>query len=219
VSGNLERTLSRYSAEQGALIEFNISDYGLDVVANRSGWKSLARWCLMMAHPDLDQARELDITEGPMSHEMLVSGEAIMAFSGLGHSAQEQGIRFRHSSCIGADYWQGSHPTGNSPKTWAADAVLIKQLETMVGLTIERAGKVLGRHLGSIGEEHYFELSPAAGSEIEYLVAGRRVLVITDEDGIIQGAGVVDEAEMEDLLCSDRPPSREANAVSDTNQL
>jgi len=209
VGGKLERILSGYRPEPDALIEFNISEHGLDVVANGSGWKSLARWCLVMAHPELDQARELDITEGPISDDMFVSGRAIMAFSGLAHSGHDQGIRFRQARCIGDQYWGESHPTGNSPRTWAADAVLLRRLESVVGLAIEDARNLLGRHLGCVGHEHYFELSPAADSGIDYLMAGRHVWVLVDEDGLIRGVGVADEADVEDLLSASSSSTEE----------
>ena len=54
--GDLRRILRRFRAVPGARVEISISPDGLDVVANAEGYRTLAKWCLSMAHPQMEQA-------------------------------------------------------------------------------------------------------------------------------------------------------------------
>ena len=54
--GDLHRILCRFRAVPGARVAVTISAGGLDIVANAEGYRTLARWCLIMAHADMQQA-------------------------------------------------------------------------------------------------------------------------------------------------------------------
>lgn len=51
--GNLSGVLKRFRPKPGARVEFVLSGDGLDVIANAAGYLTLARWCLLMAHPEM----------------------------------------------------------------------------------------------------------------------------------------------------------------------
>ncbi|MBE0418361.1 MAG: hypothetical protein IBX63_11405 [Coriobacteriia bacterium] len=70
----LAMVLKRFKPKPGAHIEFVISPDGLDVIANADGYLTLARWCLVMAHPEMGgrthprwlySIRHLDEAVGP----------------------------------------------------------------------------------------------------------------------------------------------------------
>jgi len=54
--GDLGRILRRFRAVPGAEVEVVISPDGLDVIANAEGYRTLARWCLVMAHREMEQS-------------------------------------------------------------------------------------------------------------------------------------------------------------------
>ena len=49
----LASVLKRFRAKPGAHVEFVLSPEGLDIIANAEGYRTLARWCLVMAHPEM----------------------------------------------------------------------------------------------------------------------------------------------------------------------
>ncbi|MDZ4178078.1 MAG: hypothetical protein U1E29_02410 [Coriobacteriia bacterium] len=49
----LAAILKRFKAKPDAQVEFVISPDGLDIIANAEGYLTLARWCLVMAHPEM----------------------------------------------------------------------------------------------------------------------------------------------------------------------
>jgi hypothetical protein len=53
---NLHTVLTRFRAVPGSRVELVLSPDGLDVVANAEGYRTLAKWCLVMAHPEMAQA-------------------------------------------------------------------------------------------------------------------------------------------------------------------
>jgi hypothetical protein len=54
--GDLRRVLRRFKAAPGTEIDIVMSADGLDVIANAEGYRTLAKWCLVMAHPEMEQA-------------------------------------------------------------------------------------------------------------------------------------------------------------------
>ena len=54
--GDLHRILRRFKAVPGTRVEIAMSPDGLDVIANAEGYRTLAKWCLIMAHPEMEQS-------------------------------------------------------------------------------------------------------------------------------------------------------------------
>ena len=54
--GDLRRILRRFKAVPGTRVDIVMSPEGLDVISNAEGYRTLARWCLVMAHPSMEQA-------------------------------------------------------------------------------------------------------------------------------------------------------------------
>ena len=54
--GDLRRILRRFKAVLGTQVEIVMSPQGLDVIANAEGYRTLAKWCLIMAHREMEQA-------------------------------------------------------------------------------------------------------------------------------------------------------------------
>lgn len=56
ISGDLNRIIRRFRAVPGSRVQVVVSAEGLDIIANAEGYRTLARWCLVMAHPQMEQA-------------------------------------------------------------------------------------------------------------------------------------------------------------------
>jgi hypothetical protein len=54
--GDLHRILARFKSVPGTRVEIVMSPEGLDVIGNAEGYRTLAKWCLIMAHPEMEQA-------------------------------------------------------------------------------------------------------------------------------------------------------------------
>lgn len=55
VSGDLQTVLRRFRPRDDAHLRVELSESGLDVIGDAEGYRTLARWCLVMAHPEMRQ--------------------------------------------------------------------------------------------------------------------------------------------------------------------
>lgn len=124
-SQNLRNVIARFRPRKAAKLEFNINPQGIDIVANQDGWLTLARWCLIMAHPEMHEVNGPDDPDTLDSHwhlqdylvddVMLEEGRAIEAFWALTDGEPGQDVRFWRSKGVGRDFFGDRAPTGNSP--------------------------------------------------------------------------------------------------------
>lgn len=57
---HLGAVLQRFAPSQGARLRLVVSEEGVDIAANAAGYLTLARWCMVMAHPEMEDHLDPD---------------------------------------------------------------------------------------------------------------------------------------------------------------
>ena len=183
-STNLRNVLARFKPRKDAKLEFNVNSDGIDIVANRDGWLTLARWCLVMAHPEMHEAISLDDPDALDSHwhmqdylvdeGMLREGRAIQAFWPLKDGELGQDVRFWRSSGIGREFFGYSVPTGNSPMSALHAVSCLRAHEWLEGMERSEVEERLGSPLGEseCGDTLYRADVPGGVIEIGFSANG-----------------------------------------------
>jgi len=182
----LGRALRRFKPRPNAKIEFNVNSGGVDIVANGDGWLTLARWCLLMAHQDMDGwgAGHWHARDTVMNREMMREGRAIMSFEPLVTEYPGQDVYFHRSESIGEDFWQGRRATGNSPMSAVALELALSRVSNLFGCDRASAEEVLGApvaqrtHGGFLTAVYSVDDFPGGKLEIDY-----------GPDGLVTGIG------------------------------
>lgn len=182
---NLARVIARFRPRRNAKIEFNVNNDGVDIMANQDGWLTLAKWCLIMAHPEMHETSGPDDPKFIESHlhfshdlvddEMLAQGRAIEAFWPLDADHCDQDVRFWRSSGIGRDFAPPPHETGNSPMSAIEAQLALNRYHCLVGLDREAVDKQLGSPTGLSphGQPVYRAEVPGGYLEVDFAKNGK----------------------------------------------
>lgn len=114
---NLAAVLARFRGVPNAQLEFDLSRDGLDVVGNREGYLTLARWCLVMAHPEMEDHADsawlhaaYHLTDYGFDAEV-DSTTVLRVTHRSGRRDCEldaDKVRFHRSALMGEAFWQGA---------------------------------------------------------------------------------------------------------------
>ena len=156
ISTDEDLTIARHAfkPEPGSKLEFNVNNRGIAIVANAEGWLTLANWCLVMAHPKMeDYLDPFELTGEVLSKELFTSGDVILSFDGIAGApvgALYQDVSFKRSDKIGPEFWEGEIPSGNSRY---AKSVVMQSLDAfrwLEGKTREEVEEQLGKPIYEI---------------------------------------------------------------------
>ena len=150
ISTDEDLTIARHAfkPEAGSKLEFNVSNRGIAIVANAEGWLTLANWCLVMAHPKMENYLDpFELTGEVLPKELFTSGDVILSFDGIAGTpvgALYQDVVFKRSDKIGPELWEGARPSGNSPYVKSAVMQSLDAFRWLEGKTREEAEAQLG---------------------------------------------------------------------------
>lgn len=160
-----------YAAKPGAKVEFNVHKHGVSIVANREGWQSLAEWCAIMAHPDMQDGLDpYSLTMDVVPPEMVNEERSMTAFWGITEppDAMYQDVWFHRSEVIGDEYWEGAISSGNSPYSQAGAAEAVARYTWMDGKNRKQVEEQMGAPIFEAVYEGQFEkrkMSPQYGGD------------------------------------------------------
>jgi len=182
-SKNLHHVLAKFRPRKNAKIEFNINPGRLDIVANREGWLTFARWCLVMAHPEMHEATGPDdpdflashrhLGDGLVDGDMQDEGRVIEAFWALPDDEVGQDVRFWRAKEIGRDFWPPERKTGNSPMSELNVWLSINRYDWLSGMSRAAVEEKLGAPVGQneCGDILYRADVPGGVLEVVYSAA------------------------------------------------
>jgi hypothetical protein len=144
---DLGKVIAEFNPPAEAKIEFNVHADGLSIVANREGWESLAEWCLIMAHPEMqDSIEPAELTDDVLPNEMFMEGRALVSFWAIPGQPDiaYQDVYFHRSDVIGDEYWKGMVKSGNSRYTKPASYAALDRHKWMEGKSRTEVEEKLG---------------------------------------------------------------------------
>jgi hypothetical protein len=156
ISTDDDLTVARHAfkPEPGTKIEFNVNNRGVAIVANREGWLTLANWCLVMAHPEMENYLDpFELTGEVLSKDLFTAGDVILSFQGITGApvgALYQDVVFKRSDKIGPEYWEDGVPSGNSRYVKSAVMQSLDSFRWLEGKTREEAEAQLGKPIFEI---------------------------------------------------------------------
>lgn len=140
-----------FKAEPGSKLEFNVNNRGVAIVANAEGWLTLANWCLLMAHPQMEDYLEpFELTGEVLPKELFTSGNVVVSFQGIADApvgALYQDVSFKRSDKVGPEYWEGRVPSGNSRYAKPVVMQALDSFRWLEGKTRDEVEAELGKPL------------------------------------------------------------------------
>ncbi|MBI5231725.1 MAG: hypothetical protein HY876_06130 [Coriobacteriales bacterium] len=145
---HLSLVMARQHELPGSKLRIDATADGLDIVANREGWLTLAKWCMVMAHPELDDTDPPHHLDWDVMHEAGERGDLTLGFWGLPRPAKEfQDVNFWRRSEPSAPLEPGDRPGDNSPYTHTAADRVLADLRHLDHASRARVITTLGRPL------------------------------------------------------------------------
>lgn len=104
---SLAGVMSRFAPRRGANLRIAVSESGVDIAANASGYLTLARWCMIMAHPQMEDHLDPDWLYAAyhlddVFDDPRLGASASLEFGGaLEKTADSHNVRFLRSERVG----------------------------------------------------------------------------------------------------------------------
>jgi len=173
---DLGKVIAEFNPPAEAKVEFNVHADGLSIVANKEGWESLAEWCLIMAHPEMqDSVEPLELTDDVLPNEMFMEGRALVSFWPIPGQPDVayQDVYFHRSDVIGDEYWKGMVKSGNSRYTKPAGYAALDRYKWMQAMPRTELEEKLGepiyeRHSTEGKTACYKADTPEGWIEVDY---------------------------------------------------
>lgn len=151
---HLDLVLARMREAEGAKLRFDATRDGIDIVGNRAAWLALARWCLVMAHPEHGDDEPPIHLDWDVLPDAARRGDLTYGFWGL--EKPECG-------CQNVSLWRRDDPSGpigttprlglNSPYTATAADVALGDLKALDHAPRSRVVAALGRPVSETHDE------------------------------------------------------------------
>lgn len=158
------KALSRFKPEPKARLQANAHPGGIEILANRQGYLTLARWCLLMAHEDRpSDLRILDAPDVGLAETVnwdydSASKGLVLNFDGMEPGPDEvQDIRFWLYDGPGEEFWGNALRSCDSKHAVSRQRRLnSKYAELLMMRSVAEIGEALGageRVSGFMGSE------------------------------------------------------------------
>lgn len=109
---DLGAAFDQFQSTEGAQLEFTVSPDGIDVVGNSEGYLDLARWCLLMAHPEMEDHADPEFLHAAYHLADYASEQSISVVAREGRmpeALEPHDVRFYRSCLAGEQFWEAGN--------------------------------------------------------------------------------------------------------------